>query len=133
CPVYSNGIDKELVTPTGAAIATTLARSFGSPPPMILKQVGLGAGSLDLPIPNILRLWIGEISNLQTSVTDVANTHHHSEHHAEHYSESHSESHLEPISVLETQIDDLNPQAIGYIFDALFAAGAVDVFTQSIG
>lgn len=133
CPVYSNGIDKELVTPTGAAIATTLARSFGSPPPMTLKQVGLGAGSLDLPIPNILRLWIGEISNLQTSVTDVANTHHHSEHHAEHHAEHHSESHLEPISVLETQIDDLNPQAIGYIFDALFASGAVDVFTQSIG
>lgn len=117
CPVYSNGIDKELVTPTGAAIATTLARSFGSPPPIILKQVGLGAGSLDLPIPNILRLWIGESVNEKTNIPDFANT----------------SPHLEIISVLETQIDDLNPQAIGYVFDALFAAGAVDVFTQGIG
>ncbi|WP_413176097.1 nickel pincer cofactor biosynthesis protein LarC [Anabaena azotica] len=117
CPVYSNGIDKELVTPTGAAIATTLARSFGSPPPITLKQVGLGAGSLDLPIPNILRLWIGESVNEKTNIPDFANT----------------SPNLEIISVLETQIDDLNPQAVGYVFDALFAAGAVDVFTQGIG
>jgi uncharacterized protein (TIGR00299 family) protein len=117
CPVYSNGIDKELVTPTGAAIATTLARSFSSPPPIILKQVGLGAGSLDLLIPNILRLWIGESVNEKTNIPDFANT----------------SPNLEIISVLETQIDDLNPQAVGYVFDALFASGAVDVFTQSIG
>jgi uncharacterized protein (TIGR00299 family) protein len=129
CPVYSNGIDRELVTPTGAAIATTLARSFGSPPPMTLKQVGLGAGSLDLPIPNILRLWIGESStdhsHVTTTKTQVSQHHHHHHHHHDHE--------LETISVLETQIDDLNPQAIGYIFDTLLAAGAVDVFTQSIG
>ncbi|MBK1986237.1 nickel pincer cofactor biosynthesis protein LarC [Sphaerospermopsis aphanizomenoides BCCUSP55] len=121
CPVYSNGIDRELVTPTGAAIATTLARSFGSPPPMTLKQVGLGAGSLDLPIPNILRLWLGESANEKTHFTEFADT------------SPHLETTLETISVLETQIDDLNPQAIGYVFDALFAAGAVDVFTQPIG
>jgi uncharacterized protein (TIGR00299 family) protein len=59
-PVYSNGIERELVTPTGAAIATTLATDFGSPPAMTLQKVGLGAGSRDLPIPNILRLWLGE-------------------------------------------------------------------------
>lgn len=117
CPVYSNGIEKELVTPTGAAIATTLARSFGSPPPITLKQVGLGAGSLDLPIPNILRLWLGESTNENTNIPDLADT----------------SPNLEAISVLETQIDDLNPQAVGYVFDALFAAGAVDVFTQAIG
>ncbi|MEA5552214.1 nickel pincer cofactor biosynthesis protein LarC [Anabaena cylindrica UHCC 0172] len=117
CPVYSNGIEKELVTPTGAAIATTLARSFGSPPPITIQQVGLGAGSLDLPIPNILRLWLGESANLQTNIPDFADT----------------SPNLETISVLETQIDDLNPQAVGYVFEALFAAGAVDVFTQPIG
>ncbi|MGI2903825.1 nickel pincer cofactor biosynthesis protein LarC [Tolypothrix sp. VBCCA 56010] len=110
CPVYSNGIDKELVTPTGAAIATTLAADFGAPPPMTIKQVGLGAGSLNLPIPNILQLWLGE-STIST-VDDRL---------------------IETISILETQIDDLNPQAIGYVFEALFAAGAVDVFTQAIG
>ncbi|MEA5619860.1 nickel pincer cofactor biosynthesis protein LarC [Cronbergia sp. UHCC 0137] len=111
CPVYSNGIDRELVTPTGAAIATTLVRAFGSPPPMTVKQVGLGAGSLDLPIPNILRLWLGESTSLQTNTSP----------------------NLEAIAVLETQVDDLNPQAVGYVFDALFAVGALDVFTQPVG
>jgi len=117
CPVYSNGIERELVTPTGAAIATTLATDFGSPPAMTIKRVGLGAGSLDLPIPNILRLWLGEVTHQESESTQPNNT---------------SPS-LETISVLETQIDDLNPQAIGYVFEALFAAGAVDVFTQAIG
>lgn len=108
CPVYSNGIEKELVTPTGAAIATTLATDFGAAPAMTLQKIGLGAGSIDLPIPNILRLWLGEATGL-TSQSE------------------------ESIAVLETQIDDLSPQAIGYVFEALFAAGAVDVFTQPIG
>ena len=118
-PIYSNGIDRELVTPTGAAIATTLATQFGAPPPMILRKVGLGAGGRDLALPNLLRLWIGE--------TDAIAPHSHSiEPH------SHADS-VETIAVLETQIDDLNPQAIGYAFEQLFAAGAVDVFTQAIG
>jgi pyridinium-3,5-bisthiocarboxylic acid mononucleotide nickel chelatase len=59
-PVFSNGIDKELVTPTGAAIAVTLSEKFGAPPKMKLKQVGLGAGNHDLSIPNIVRLWLGK-------------------------------------------------------------------------
>lgn len=108
-PVYSNGIERELVTPTGAAIAVTLATQFGPPPEMTLQKIGLGAGSHQLPIPNLLRLWIGEGP---AQVADAA---------------------LETILVLETQIDDLNPQAIGYTFEALFAAGALDVFTQAIG
>ncbi|MEH2347961.1 MAG: nickel pincer cofactor biosynthesis protein LarC [Nostoc sp.] len=116
CPVYSNGIDRELVTPTGAAIATTLVRDFGSPPAIAIKQIGLGAGTINLPIPNILRLWLGESTSLQSNFSDSED----------------SSSNLETISVLETQIDDLNPQAIGYVFEALFAAGAVDVFTQAI-
>lgn len=117
CPVYSNGIERELVTPTGAAIATTLATDFGSPPAMTIKKVGLGAGSRDLVIPNILRLWVGEIKGQGSQSS---------------YPDDISPS-LETISVLETQIDDLSPQAIGYVFEALFAAGAVDVFTQPIG
>lgn len=107
-PIYSNEIDKELVTPTGAAIATTLATGFGSPPQMILQKVGLGAGTADLPIPNLLRLWLGESLELETSQKDQ-------------------------ICLLETQIDDLSPQAIGYMFSKLFEAGAVDVFTSAIG
>lgn len=130
CPVYSNGIERELVTPTGAAIATTLARDFGSPPSMIIQQIGLGAGSLNLPIANILRLWVGEAvgNGYVKDITDklpVIPTHQ--------LSLTDSSPDLETISVLETQIDDLSPQAIGYVFEALFAAGAVDVFTQSIG
>ncbi|NER34682.1 MAG: nickel pincer cofactor biosynthesis protein LarC [Oscillatoria sp. SIO1A7] len=140
-PVYSNGIDKELVTPTGAAIAVTLASSFGPPPPMNLQRIGLGAGSRDLPIANILRLWIGSpsespqgeiIQDLRINpVSDrgdsrIAPT-----------SSVHKTICVSPveetISVLETQIDDLSPQAIAYSFEALFAAGALDIFTQPIG
>lgn len=109
-PVYSNGIDKELVTPTGAALVVALATRFGSPPAMSIQSIGLGAGSSHLPIPNILRLWIGERGMGEDQFPS-----------------------LETISVLETQIDDLSPQAIAYAFDALFEAGAVDVFTQAIG
>jgi pyridinium-3,5-bisthiocarboxylic acid mononucleotide nickel chelatase len=57
--LYHNGIDRELVTPTGAAIVTTLAHHFGPTPAMTLEKIGLGAGTISLPIPNILRLWIG--------------------------------------------------------------------------
>jgi pyridinium-3,5-bisthiocarboxylic acid mononucleotide nickel chelatase len=113
-PVYSNGIDRELVTPTGAAIAVTLAQGFGAAPRMQLEQIGLGAGTIELPIPNLLRLWIGTTVNTIESSPVQPEC-------------------LETIEVLTTQIDDLNPQAIGYIFDRLFAAGAVDVFTQAIG
>jgi pyridinium-3,5-bisthiocarboxylic acid mononucleotide nickel chelatase len=105
--VYDNGIQKELVTPTGAAIVVTLAEDFGAAPPMQLQRVGLGAGTQSFEIPNMLRLWIGETQ-------DTA-------------------SFLETIVVLETQLDDINPQVVGYLYDELFAAGAVDVFTQSIG
>ncbi len=115
-PVYSNGIDRELVTPTGAAIAVTLATEFGTPPAMQLQQIGLGAGTIQLPIPNILRLWLGT----QLATESVADS-------------PVRQDCLEMIEVLTTQIDDLNPQAIGYIFDLLFKAGAVDVFTQPIG
>ncbi|BBA78668.1 hypothetical protein RGRSB_0030 [cyanobacterium endosymbiont of Rhopalodia gibberula] len=108
-PIYSNGINKELVTPTGAAIAATLVTRFGSPPSMKLQKVGLGAGSQELSIPNILRLWIG-VSQLEDTINSS-----------------------EKIAVLETQIDDLNPQVISYLFEKLFLVGAVDVFTQAIG
>lgn len=117
-PVYSNGIDRELVTPTGAAIAVTLAQQFGPPPPMVLKCVGLGAGSRDLAIPNILRLWVGEAPGSNQASTSHAQR---------------SQRPQEMVSVLETQVDDLNPQAIGYLFEALFEVGALDVFTQPIG
>ena len=115
-PIYSNGISKELVTPTGAAIATTLAASFGSPPAMKLEKIGLGAGSRDLTIPNILRLWIGEETTGKQGDGETAR-----------------KWASENITVLETQIDDLSPQAIAYTLERLLEAGALDVYTQAIG
>ncbi|MDX2273451.1 MAG: nickel pincer cofactor biosynthesis protein LarC [Cyanobacteriota bacterium] len=104
-PVYSNGIEAELVTPTGAALAVTLASDFGPCPALRVEKVGRGAGTKEFAIPNILRLWLGESSGLDLTET---------------------------VTLLETQIDDLNPQIIGYVFDQLFQAGALDVFTQAI-
>ncbi len=128
-PVYSNGIDKELVTPTGAAIAVALATRFGPPPGMTIERVGLGAGSKDLPLPNILRLWIGEFSLITHHSSLIS----HQSSVAQTTDNGQLTTDRETISVLETQIDDLSPQAIGYTFEALFKAGAVDVFTQGIG
>lgn len=146
-PIYHNGINRELVTPTGAAIATTLATAFGPPPPMTLRKIGLGAGTRDLPIPNMVRLWLGEPTDEQglashRSVHPHGHSHSHPQAAAHEHGHSHPHSHdesqpapssSEPIAVLETQVDDLNPQAIGYLFNQLFDAGAVDVFTQPVG
>jgi len=135
-PIYSNGIERELVTPTGAALAVTLATSFGSPPAMTIQKVGNGAGSIQLPIPNMLRLWIGEtppvspqggkrignreLGNRELGIEGKKNV-------------VSAADDLETIAVLETQIDDLSPQGIGYLYERLFKVGAVDVFTQPIG
>ncbi len=145
-PIYSNGINRELVTPTGAALVTALASAFGAPPAMKLQRVGVGAGSLQLAIPNILRLWIGEgevegvASQLQNltpqppSLRGKGELDYSPPLSGEGLGErSTSAPDLETIWVLQTQIDDLSPQAVGYVFEALFKAGAVDVFTQAIG
>jgi pyridinium-3,5-bisthiocarboxylic acid mononucleotide nickel chelatase len=138
-PVFHNGIDRELVTPTGAAIVTTLAKSFGPPPAMVIHTIGLGAGTIALPIPNIARLWIGEGEGQSVVAHDHAHNHDHDHDHSHHdhgHDHSHDHNHpagLQTVTVLNTQIDDLSPQAIGYVFDRLFAVGALDVFTQPIG
>ena len=147
-PIYSNGIDRELVTPTGAAISVTLAESFGTPPPMRLQKVGLGAGSRDLSLPNILRLWIGgsefgirnsEFGNKKGRQGDKGargqgdkGTRGQGDK-GEVQGNGAENGELETIALLETQIDDVSPQAIGYAFEALFEAGALDVFSQPIG
>jgi pyridinium-3,5-bisthiocarboxylic acid mononucleotide nickel chelatase len=143
-PLYSNGIQKELVTPTGAALATTLAAQFGPPPAMTLQRVGLGAGSRDLEIPNLLRIWLGEtqepVADSKLAVSSVnlwmdgpsqakASAHNPSGGLA---TAQESEPSLETVTLLETQIDDLTPQAIAYVLETLLAAGALDVFTQAI-
>ena len=140
-PVYSSGIAMELVTPTGCAIAATLSGSFGPPPTFALQKIGLGAGGRDLKLPNILRLWIGTVEELPESalikIAEVDAPAVEALQSAEALQSvmdvfKNESVEQETITVLQTQLDDLSPQVIGYAFDLLFAAGAVDVFAQSI-
>jgi uncharacterized protein (TIGR00299 family) protein len=109
-PIYSGDIQKELVTPTGAAIVKVLVSSFGPRPMMATEKIGYGAGSRDFSAhANVLRLSIGE-----TQSGTVA-----------HLAE-------EEIAILEANLDDLNPQLIGYIVDLALAEGARDVFTTPV-
>ena len=141
-PVYYNGIDRELVTPTGAAIATTLAQEFGPPPPMTLNKIGLGAGNRNLSLPNILRLWLGETSgDTPRNPLSYRHDHHHS--HSQGIptqaastkkteQTAAADSNQDTVTVLQTQIDDLSPQGIAYTQSKLFQAGALDVLTQGV-
>jgi uncharacterized protein (TIGR00299 family) protein len=109
-PVYSSGIEAELVTPTGAAIARTLATRFSAFPEMKIEESGYGAGSRDFPgHPNVLRLVIGEALPLLAGKTKS-----------------------ETVSVLEANLDDLNPQVFGYVMDRLLEEGALDVFGMPV-
>jgi len=110
-PVYSSGIQAELVTPTGAAIVKTLARRFSEFPEMKVEKSGYGAGSRDFPgHPNVVRLTIGE-----TASTALA-----------------AKTALETITVLEANLDDLNPQVFGYVMDRLLEEGALDAFGMPV-
>jgi uncharacterized protein (TIGR00299 family) protein len=109
-PVYSSGIEAELVTPTGAAIAKTLATRFGAFPEMKIEKSAYGAGSRDFPgHPNVLRIVIGEAVPVLTGKTRS-----------------------ETISVMEANLDDLNPQVFGYVMDRLLEEGALDVFGMPV-
>ena len=100
-PVYDSGLKRELVTPTGAALAKGLVKSFGAMPPMTVETVGYGVGSMDLADrPNLLRIMIGEES---------------------------ADAQVDTISILEANLDDTNPEWLGFLMDRLFDAGALDV------
>jgi uncharacterized protein (TIGR00299 family) protein len=102
-PVYSSGINFELVTPTGAAIVKTLASRFGPFPELRVEKVGYGAGTRDIPEhANVARLTIGK-----SEASKVAE---------------------ETITILEANLDDLNPQIFGYVMDRLLEQGALDAF-----
>lgn len=145
-PLRYNGIDRELVTPTGAALMVALAQQFGPPPPLVLQQVGLGAGSQELSLPNMLRLWVGEADGLEVSnphgshgqvggdppgqAPDVEVNR--PEANVAPPQNSEPQTGLETVGILETQIDDLTPQAIAYALEQVFAAGALDAFSQPV-
>jgi uncharacterized protein (TIGR00299 family) protein len=113
-PVYSSGVQAELVTPTGAAIAATVAKSFGPFPGLKVEKTGYGAGSRDFTgHANVLRICVGQAT---------ANAGEGARATQEHTTDS------ETISILEANLDDLNPQIFGYVMDRLLEAGALDVF-----
>jgi hypothetical protein len=105
-PVYSRGPAVELATPTGAAVAVTLAERFGTLPPMSLTRTGYGAGSHDFPgHANVLRVMLGEPTTAEEALE---------------------------VTVIEAHIDDLNPQVMAYAAERLAEAGALDVSLQPI-
>lgn len=108
-PTYSNGVQRELVTPTGAAIVSTVCESFGPQPAMSVSAIGYGAGSADLEgQPNVLRLMTGEATKTVVPGFD------------------------EEIAVIEANLDDMNPQIYGYFLEKALAAGALDVYTTPV-
>jgi uncharacterized protein (TIGR00299 family) protein len=105
-PIYARGPELELTTPTGAAVAVTLAASFGVLPPMTVSGTGFGAGGHDfVEHANVLRVILGEPTAAQEALT---------------------------VSVIEANIDDLNPQVLAYAMERLIEAGALDVSLQAI-
>ncbi len=113
-PVFSTGIQKELTTPTGAAIITETATSFGHFPEMTIDSTGTGAGSHILKEqPNILRVFIGN------KTIKPHNGHH-------------KGGSNEVVTVIETNIDDMNPQVYEYLMERLFNEGALDVFLSTV-
>lgn len=124
-PLYSNGLDGELITPTGAAIATTLAQRFGDPPAMTLYRTGLGAGGKSLPVANALRLWVGAAEPAVQGISSAKAAPEPTGVYEGGYDQ-------DTVILLETQVDDLVPQAVGYLYDRLFSIGVLDVFTQPV-
>lgn len=121
-PTYSNGVQKELVTPTGAAIVATLCEAFGPQPAMSVSAIGYGAGMADIEgQPNVLRIMAGEEIGLAKD------------------EEKDAQLGLavplgfdEEIAVIEANLDDMNPQIYGYFLDKALGAGALDVYTTPV-
>jgi pyridinium-3,5-bisthiocarboxylic acid mononucleotide nickel chelatase len=108
-PTYSNGVRRELVTPTGAAIVATLCNSFGPQPSMTVSAIGYGAGRADLEgQPNVLRIMVGEAAERVVPGYD------------------------EEIAVIEANLDDMNPQIYGYFLEKALATRALDVYTTPV-
>jgi uncharacterized protein (TIGR00299 family) protein len=107
-PVYDNGVAAELVTPTGAAILTTLGTP-GRLPAMTLERIGWGAGTRELPVPNLLRLLVGETAPAGAEPGGV-----------------------ETLAAVETTIDDMSPQLYEPLVERLLAAGALDVYLTPV-
>jgi hypothetical protein len=107
-PIYSSGVEGELVTPTGAALITTLAAGFGPIPPMKVERIGYGAGAREIPgQPNLARLLVGQSTEPVAAQLGAPGD--------------------EVVSVIEANVDDMSPQLYGFFVDQALAAGALDV------
>jgi pyridinium-3,5-bisthiocarboxylic acid mononucleotide nickel chelatase len=119
-PTYSNGVQKELVTPTGAAIVATLCETFGPQPAMSVSAIGYGAGTADIEgQPNVVRIMVGEEVSAGKSEEERA----------------HAGVPVlldDEIAVIEANLDDMNPQIYGYFLEKALAAGALDVYTTAV-
>jgi pyridinium-3,5-bisthiocarboxylic acid mononucleotide nickel chelatase len=105
-PVYQAGAPFELTTPTGAAILATLSERFGAMPPFVPEKIGMGAGSREIQgRPNVLRIMIGKLSGRSEDGR---------------------------VTVIETNIDDMNPQIYEYLVEKLLRKGALDVFLTQV-
>lgn len=112
-PVYSSGVEGELVTPTGAAIVSTLAASFGPLPSFKIERIGYGVGAKEFPKhANAARLFLGE--RLEAVKAEV------------------SKPGDELVSIIEANLDDMSPQLYGYLVDQALAVGALDVTCSSV-
>ncbi len=108
-PVYSSGVQAELVTPTGAAIVRALDAEFLDMPAMTIERTGYGAGARDLSgLANVVRITIGEAVQKEQSASS------------------------EVVTVVETAVDDLTPQLVGYVMEQALAAGALDVMVTPV-
>ena len=107
-PIYSSGVQGELLTPTGAAILTTLADDFGPLPPMTVERIGHGAGTADRSIANMLRVFIGSAPR------------------PDHFYA------MEQTATIETTIDDMNPQMYDYLIEKVLEMGALDIFCTTV-
>ena len=109
CPIEPTDVFGECVTPTGAAIARTLAAGFGAFPRMTVRGVGCGAGGRDRHIPNILRVFLGDAGDLAASGAEKA-----------------------VVVLIEANLDDQNPQLFGPLIQTLMEAGALDAWVTPI-
>ncbi len=136
-PVYSSGLEAELVTPTGAAIVSVLANRFASFPAMQVAASGYGAGTQEFPRhANVLRITVGELTQaIRNSQLAIGDTAAHPSPIAQRQSPiaegasiGNAAAAEETVVVLEATLDDMTPQIFGYVMERALAAGALEVF-----
>ncbi|NPV54257.1 MAG: nickel pincer cofactor biosynthesis protein LarC [Firmicutes bacterium] len=130
-PIYATGVQGELVTPTGAAIITTLAESFGGCPEMHLERIGYGAGKQNLDIPNLLRIYLGE--KVKRKRADGSEDRAKGKTGAvEALAEVTGTNDAGYEVIVECNIDDMNPEFYDHVMQVLFEKGALDVFLTPV-